>query len=71
VCTLYKEGVEIPSDYQGVIYIPMDPGDGWRLELTREFKEAGIDVDMNRLWKECSVIMRKCENRTTQYTIGG
>ncbi len=26
VCALYEEGVEIPSDYKGVIFVPLDVG---------------------------------------------
>lgn len=47
VCALYKEGVELPSDIDGLVYISMDGGDGWRLKLAKEIKAAGIDVDMN------------------------
>lgn len=35
VCALYKEGVELPSDIHGVIYVPYDGAGGWRLELAR------------------------------------
>ena len=47
VCVLYKEGVEISSDVQGVLYVPMDSGGGWRLSLANEMKQAGIKVDLN------------------------
>lgn len=47
VCTLYTEGVEIPSDFSGVLYIPFDPEGAWRLLLAREIRAAGIDVDLN------------------------
>ncbi len=47
VCALYKEGVEIPSDYQGVIFIPMDAGGAWRFQLAKELKSAGYNIDMN------------------------
>lgn len=46
---LYQEGVEIPTDYQGIIYIPQDEGGGWRLRLAREMKAAGVPVDLARL----------------------
>jgi predicted nucleotide-binding protein len=49
VCSLYKEGVEILSDYQGVVYIPMDPSGGWKLRLARELIAAGFDVDLNKV----------------------
>jgi len=46
VCALRMPDVEIPSDYSGVQYVSLD-GTGWRLELAREMKAAGLDVDMN------------------------
>jgi CAP12/Pycsar effector protein, TIR domain len=48
VCALVEEGVEVPSDYQGVVYIPLDPTGNWKLLLVRELKSAGFDVDANR-----------------------
>ena len=48
VCALTKGDIEIPSDYDGVIYIPLDDAGGWRMELVKELKGAGIDVDANR-----------------------
>ena len=48
VCALHKGGVEILSDYNGVIYVSMDELQGWRLLLAREIKAAGIDVDLNQ-----------------------
>lgn len=49
VCALVEEGLEIPSDYRGVVYIPADPAGNWKLELLRELKAAGLDVDANRI----------------------
>jgi hypothetical protein len=48
VCALYREGVEIPSDYSGVLYVKLDPEGGWRLQVAKELKAAGLLVDMNR-----------------------
>ncbi len=48
-CALLKEDVEIPSDYDGVLYIPMDDQGAWQMALVRELKEAGLDVDANRI----------------------
>jgi predicted nucleotide-binding protein with TIR-like domain len=48
VCALRKEGVEIPSDYQGVLFTDLDSTGGWRLKLAKEIKDAGIGVDLNR-----------------------
>jgi predicted nucleotide-binding protein len=50
VCALYKEGVEIPSDYQGVLYIPMDPAGVWKMQLAKEIMNAGIEVDLKKLY---------------------
>jgi predicted nucleotide-binding protein len=47
VCALYKDGVELPSDLHGVLYVPMDAGDGWMLKVAKEMKAAELDVDMN------------------------
>lgn len=49
VAALYEEGVELPSDVQGLAYIRLDPTGGWRLPLAQELREAGLDVDLNRL----------------------
>jgi len=48
VCALYDEGVEIPSEVSGVVSIPMDFRGGWRLLVAKEFKQAGVDVDLNK-----------------------
>lgn len=48
VCALTKGDIEIPSDYEGVIYIPLDDSEGWKMKLVKEFKNAGLDVDANR-----------------------
>jgi predicted nucleotide-binding protein len=48
VCALYRRGVEIPSDYAGVLYVEMDERGGWKLELAKELKAAGFPVDMNK-----------------------
>ena len=47
VCALYKEGVQLPSDYQGVLFVPIDKAGAWKMELARELKSAGLQVDMN------------------------
>jgi predicted nucleotide-binding protein len=48
VCALYRDQVEIPSDYVGVAYIALDPAGAWQLQLAKELKHADIDVDLNR-----------------------
>jgi predicted nucleotide-binding protein len=48
VCVLYKSGVDVPSDYSGVLYEELDSKGAWRLRLALEIKSAGIEVDLNR-----------------------
>ncbi|MBX3373901.1 MAG: nucleotide-binding protein [Phycisphaeraceae bacterium] len=47
VCALYQSGVEIPSDYAGVLYVELDDRGAWRLQLAKELRAAGLSVDMN------------------------
>ncbi len=49
VCALYKEGVELPSDIYGVVYVLMDEFGAWQLTLAREMKQAGLSFDANKL----------------------
>lgn len=49
VCALHKGDVEIPSDFAGVLWVPMDPEGAWRFKLGQEIKAAGLDVDLNKL----------------------
>jgi predicted nucleotide-binding protein len=49
-CLLRKGDVEIPSDLYGVIYKDLDLGGGWKLELVKELKAAGLNFDANRVW---------------------
>ena len=49
MCVLYKEGVELPSDIHGILYVPMDSSNGWQLQLAKEMKQAGLPIDLNKL----------------------
>ena len=49
VVVLYQDGVELPSDINGLIYIQLDPAGGWKALLAKELKAAGIEVDAERL----------------------
>jgi predicted nucleotide-binding protein len=48
VRSLYTDGVEILSDYHGVIYIKIDSG-GWKGKLARELEDAGFFIDPKKL----------------------
>jgi predicted nucleotide-binding protein len=49
ICALNEEGVELPSDFHGVIYIPLDNGGAWRSKLLDELKHAGYSIDKNKI----------------------
>ncbi|MBI5178533.1 MAG: nucleotide-binding protein [Nitrospinae bacterium] len=45
VCALKKGGLEIPSDNDGVLYIPYDTAGAWKHSLFIELKAAGYSID--------------------------
>src|SRR6185503_1251434 len=49
VCALYKGGVELPSDYQGVLYIDMDSSGAWKTKLAQELVQAKLTINLNGL----------------------
>lgn len=49
VCALHKGNVELPSDYQGVLYVPMDSGGAWKTKLAQEFNQSKISFDLKGL----------------------
>ena len=49
VCALLATGVEKPGDIDGVVYIPYDDNDGWKLSLVKELKTAGYRIDSNSI----------------------
>lgn len=48
VFALKKDDVELPSDYVGVGYIPMDEAGMWKDELEKEMRRAGCPIDTDR-----------------------
>jgi hypothetical protein len=48
VCPLYVEGIDLPSDIHGIVYVPYDSSGGWRVKLASEIRAAGIEVDLNQ-----------------------
>ena len=47
VCVLHAGDIELPSDYSGVLYLPLDAGGAWRFLLAKEMKASGMQVDLN------------------------
>ena len=50
VAALVKGSIELPSDYDGVIYISIERDD-WRTRLAKELQAAGYDIDWNKVMK--------------------
>jgi len=51
VCGLVKgQGLEIPSDYSGVLYIELDERGAWKPALIKELKAADLPIDTNRVF---------------------
>jgi predicted nucleotide-binding protein len=48
VCALYKGDVELPSDYSGVVYLPLDDAGAWKMDLAREIRASGLEIDLNK-----------------------
>jgi predicted nucleotide-binding protein len=44
VCALYQEGVELPSDLAGIVYVPLDSNDQWQQVLLDELRAVGFDL---------------------------
>ena len=57
VCALVKADPEIPTDYSGVLYIPLDEAGAWKFQLMREMKSAGFDIDANLAFQ---TVTNKC-----------
>jgi predicted nucleotide-binding protein len=49
VAAIFEDGVEIPSDYKGVVFIPYDAAGRWEFDAAKEMKAGGIRVDLNKL----------------------
>ncbi len=48
VCALHEEGLELPSEYQGAVFIPHDAGGLWKLLMARAMKMANVPIDLNK-----------------------
>lgn len=49
VSALVDGNLELPNDISGVVYINLDAGAAWQLQLAKEMKQSGYDIDMNKL----------------------
>jgi len=49
VAALVVDGVEVPSDYSGVLYVNLDDQNAWQFHLAKELKAAGLPIDSDAL----------------------
>lgn len=49
VSALVDGKLELPNDVSGVVYINLDEGSTWQLQLAKEMKQSGYKIDMNKL----------------------
>jgi len=47
VCALHEEGVDVPSDVKGIIYISFK--DNWKFSVARELKSSGINIKADNI----------------------
>ena len=50
VCALVKDDVEKPNDISGVVYVSYDESGAWKIEIAKELKAAGYNIDFNKLF---------------------
>jgi len=43
------DDIEIPSDYVGVLYLPLDGAGAWKFLLAKEMSACGMSIDMNKI----------------------
>jgi predicted nucleotide-binding protein len=46
VCALFRPGVEVPSDFHGVLFVELDEPGAWKSKLAQEFVTAGIQINL-------------------------
>ena len=49
VVALQQEGLEVPTDILGIVYIPLDNAGAWKTLLARELNAAGYEIDLKKL----------------------
>ena len=48
ICALLLGDVDLPFDQFGIHSTPMDPAEGWKLDVAKMIKSAGVPIDLNR-----------------------
>lgn len=45
VCSLVKGEIETPNDISGVVYVPLDPYEGWKRTIVKELRSCGYYIE--------------------------
>ena len=51
VCALQRGGLDLPSDFVGVVYEQFDDAGGWKQVIGRELQAAGYEIDWNEIMR--------------------
>lgn len=49
VCAIRSGDIELPSDILGIVWTNFDDNGGWKMELGKELKAAGHEIDWNKI----------------------
>jgi predicted nucleotide-binding protein len=49
VCVLHMSSAGLFHDENGVNYIPIDAAEGWQIQLAKQLRRSGLDVDLNKV----------------------
>lgn len=49
VTAIVKGNIELPNDFSGVVYVPFDDGEAWKISLAKEMRGAGCTIDLNAM----------------------
>jgi predicted nucleotide-binding protein len=49
ICVLIPDSGGAFCDQHGVLFVPLDGADGWQLQVARQLKRSGIEIDLNRM----------------------
>lgn len=49
VVLLHETGVELPSDLDGIVYVPLDQAGAWKMKIAHEMANEGMTVDWSGL----------------------
>jgi hypothetical protein len=49
MCMVHGPAQAAFGENHGIAHVTVDSGGGWQLQLARQMKRAGLDIDLNRL----------------------